>query len=158
MSALLRSLHRNLDVLRNFAAPVLAEAWPDAKPFIEGGLAIWATHDAWKPLRSEDTDTTGKTIAVTRAAASAVNALLGFQSASPAADIAGVVATSAIGAADTIYKKRAAATKKSPEPVGALAGAATAPITAGGELSAGLDIHDTAGLVCYAVRRGLLQL
>src|SRR5262249_3984454 len=54
-----------LTLLRNFALPVLASAWPDAKPYINGGLAVWGTVDAWQKLRDAGTDTTGKTIAVT---------------------------------------------------------------------------------------------
>jgi len=95
-----------LTVLRNFALPVLAAAWPDAKPYINGGLAVWGTVDAWKKLRDPGTDATGKTIAVTQASASVVNALIGFQSQSSAAQIAGTVATSAIGVADKLHTKR----------------------------------------------------
>jgi hypothetical protein len=100
-------------LVRDFVLPVLAAAWPDGRPVVNGVLAVWAGHDAWKVLQDPNTDSLGKKIALSRMGIGVINAGLSFMpSAGVPQAVASAVASSGIGLADKLHRDRQKASQQ----------------------------------------------
>lgn len=95
-------------IAKDFLAPTLSQMWPKSKIVINGVLALSATVEAWKVLRSDDADNSGKAIAVTRAGARVVSTLLAGLSVEAQPNLGEVVADAAIATAATLHDRRLA--------------------------------------------------